>query len=305
MKRIIFLIVFSLAMCNFAFAQSPLAELEKIKEIKFLKTTREDAAKIFADYFLSLSDDSRHYQWFSTKNANIQVSYSSGRCSETREDWNVPEWKVTEVEISFENSIAPKDIGVELSKYKKEKVYANLAYAYVYHSKDLGIAFKVYKNKIDRIVFTPSKENYSLLCDNERIKNYYSSKSWFYDKLKERIYIREHPNGFADVVNLNLSLTEITASCNGEGSNQNCTNEVKQIFVSAFGKDPENDVLIYDYQISGGKIIGKGANVVWDLSGVKPGTYTIKAAVDDGCGLCGESITKTITVKECPNCLLK
>lgn len=287
-------------MCGFTFAQSPLAELEKIKEIKLLESTRDDAAKIFADYFLSLSDDSRHYQWFSTKNAIIQVSYSSGSCSNIAEDWNVPEWKVTEIEISFEIPVKPKDIDVDLSKYKKEKVYANLAHAYVYHNKHSGIAFKVYKNKINEITFTPSKENYSSLCDNERVKNYYSSKSWFYDELKERIYIPGRPpNGPADVVNLNLSLTEITASCNSESSNQNCSNEVRSIFVSTLGKDPENDVLTYDYKISGGKIIGQDANVVWDLSGAKPGTYTITAAVDDGCGLCGKSITKTVIVKEC------
>lgn len=63
--------------------------------------------------------------------------------------------------------------------------------------------------------------------------------------------------------------------------------------------------MIYDYKVSGGKIIGQGANVVWDLSGVKPGTYTITAAVDDGCGLCGKSIIRTVVVKECPNCSVK
>lgn len=67
--------------------------------------------------------------------------------------------------------------------------------------------------------------------------------------------------------------------------------------------DPENDVLTYNYTTSGGRIVGQGANVTWDLSGVRPGTYTITVGVDDGCGVCGKTETKTIEVTECPNCL--
>ena len=33
--------------------------------------------------------------------------------------------------------------------------------------------------------------------------------------------------------------------------------------------------------------------------GVNPGTYTITSAVDDGCGLCGQTKTETITIAEC------
>jgi hypothetical protein len=36
--------------------------------------------------------------------------------------------------------------------------------------------------------------------------------------------------------------------------------------------------------------------VKWDLSGVYPGSYTIAAGVDDGCGICGKTQTKTVTV---------
>ena len=72
------------------------------------------------------------------------------------------------------------------------------------------------------------------------------------------------------------------------------------VYTKAF--DAEDDVLFYKYTISGGKIIGKGANVRWDLSGVRPGTYTIKTEVDDGCGFCGESFTANVEVKECDMC---
>ncbi len=65
--------------------------------------------------------------------------------------------------------------------------------------------------------------------------------------------------------------------------------------------DP-TDVITFNYTVSGGKIVGRGAKVIWDLSGVKPGTYTITAAADDGCGVCGMTLTIEVKVIECPNC---
>ena len=64
----------------------------------------------------------------------------------------------------------------------------------------------------------------------------------------------------------------------------------------------EIDLLAFNYTVSGGKIIGVGPKIVWDLSGVRPGTYTITASVDNGCGVCGETMTKTVKVVECPDC---
>jgi hypothetical protein len=61
--------------------------------------------------------------------------------------------------------------------------------------------------------------------------------------------------------------------------------------------DP-TDVLTVNYHVTGGKIVGTGRSVVWDLSGVAPGTYYIVAAADDGCGVCGTTITMEIQVKE-------
>jgi hypothetical protein len=88
----------------------------------------------------------------------------------------------------------------------------------------------------------------------------------------------------ANVTELNLSAVEIDIS------------SATSISVSSVAKDEENDVLTYYYQVSGGTIVGTGATVTWDLTGVAPGTYTITAGVDDGCGLCGKTITKTVIV---------
>ncbi|CAN5442073.1 hypothetical protein BH10ACI1_BH10ACI1_34560 [soil metagenome] len=101
------------------------------------------------------------------------------------------------------------------------------------------------------------------------------------------------------VTNLTLSRTEIVAACFIIDS---CSNNNQLIEITTEAYDRENDVLIYYYQVSGGKIIGKGAKVVWDLSGVKAGTYTITVGADDGCGFCGVTKTETVIVKECPDC---
>ena len=103
----------------------------------------------------------------------------------------------------------------------------------------------------------------------------------------------------ANVTNLTLSRSEVTASCQTNGNH--CSGS-KGIEIYTEGFDPENDVLTYVYKVSGGRIIGAGAKVVWDLSGVAPGTYTITVGVDDGCGICGATITKEIKVVECPDC---
>jgi len=69
--------------------------------------------------------------------------------------------------------------------------------------------------------------------------------------------------------------------------------------VSVKASDAENDVLTYNYTVSGGRVTGQGANVTWDLSGLRPGTYTITSGVDDGCGTCGKTVTETVVVKAC------
>jgi hypothetical protein len=111
----------------------------------------------------------------------------------------------------------------------------------------------------------------------------------------------EIQNKWADVTGLTLSDTEIKLGCPAgqrPAEGQTC-NDSTTVNVSTTAVDPENDVLTYNYTVSGGRIVGTGANVQWDLSGLSPGTYTITAGVDDGCGLCGKTETRTITIAEC------
>lgn len=113
-------------------------------------------------------------------------------------------------------------------------------------------------------------------------------------------------NQFANVTNLALDETVVSNGCQpgfvpADGSS--CSSDLA-VGVATTAVDPEGDVLTYNYTVSGGRIVGTGANVSWDLTGAAPGTYTITAGVDDSCGVCGQTQTKTITVKEC-NCIQK
>lgn len=106
-------------------------------------------------------------------------------------------------------------------------------------------------------------------------------------------------NQLANVTKVTLNRTEITSSCE---ANSNVCNEIKAIEVFTEAFDKENDLLVYSYTVSGGRIVGTGAKVIWDLTGVRPGDYTITAGVDDGCGICGDTKTMTVKVIECSDC---
>jgi hypothetical protein len=114
----------------------------------------------------------------------------------------------------------------------------------------------------------------------------------------------EIPNHPADVTNLGLSASTIALPCAaGFKSTSGGCNDSTTINVTTTAVDPDNDVLTYNYTVSGGRIVGTGANVQWDLSGVGKGTYTITAGVDDGCGICGKTMTQSVSIVECPDCV--
>jgi hypothetical protein len=94
------------------------------------------------------------------------------------------------------------------------------------------------------------------------------------------------PKNQPPTVKLNASATSVKlpAAC-GEGQrpNPNCTPN-SEISLRTTATDPDNDVLLYSYTTTGGKIVGDGANVTWDLTGAQPGTYRANVYVKDGNG---------------------
>lgn len=301
MKKIIVPIILSLLLCSFTFAQTQFG-LDKIKEINLLESNRDDVRRILASYNLEADEDS-HYDRFSLNNSEIRINYSEGNCEEFDFDaFNVPEWKAIHIDIEPDNPIKLKDLKIDFSRYKKEKKFRDIDDLYAYYDKESGIVFTIRKDEIAEIEFIPPSKYYNLMCDREKAKKLSATSSIFENKLKNR-------SGFsvcisASVNKLNLSRTKIIAGCDASNSmtGKTCSEDAKTIDISTMATDPENDVLTYDYTVTGGKIIGTGAKVVWDLSNVNPGIYTITAAVDDGCGFCGETKTKSIVVKKCSKC---
>lgn len=70
------------------------------------------------------------------------------------------------------------------------------------------------------------------------------------------------------------------------------------VALRANASDPDGDTLLYSWTTTGGRIVGEGANVSFDTTGLAPGEYTITSQVDDGCG-CVAFDTKTIRVENC------
>ncbi len=112
---------------------------------------------------------------------------------------------------------------------------------------------------------------------------------------------KEVVDGVPTINSIDLSQSEITKPC-AEGTRpkegEDCSDD-QTINVRTNATDPEGEVLTYNYTVSGGRVVGSGENVTWDLSGVNEGTYTITATVDDGCGVCAEPKTETVTVRAC------
>jgi len=128
----------------------------------------------------------------------------------------------------------------------------------------------------------------------------YIGQFWIGNRHPRQAEIINQP---ANVNSVTLSDTTITLPCApGTRSTSGQCNDNMMVNVATSASDPENDVLTYNYTVSGGRIVGTGANVQWDVTGMQPGTYTITTGVNDGCGICGKTDTQTIRVENCPDC---
>lgn len=106
----------------------------------------------------------------------------------------------------------------------------------------------------------------------------------------------------APSVDLAASSNVITLPANcAAGEFSSCASDASpQIQLTANANDPTPSSLNYKYTTTGGHIVGSGATVTWDLTGVTPGNYTTTVEVDNSCG-CVAFVSNTVVVRGC-NC---
>jgi hypothetical protein len=149
------------------------------------------------------------------------------------------------------------------------------------------------EGEVEKVIIHPPKKQIGNLCVNENNEEMLSREVSFVDSIVQN-------ESYCILINQPSNVTKLNLRTNGVfGCKEaNCTNAKKEISIVTTALDPENDVLTYNYAVTGGKIVGVGVQVIWDLTGASPGIYQITAGVDDGCGICGETQARRILLKE-------
>jgi hypothetical protein len=114
--------------------------------------------------------------------------------------------------------------------------------------------------------------------------------------------IPPHVNVAPVVSGVSTSLSSITRPCPPGTSSTTCTPSDSTVQLTANASDPDNDVLVYTWSVTGGRLTGEGRMVTWDLTGVANGTYTATVEVNDG-NQHTASGNATITVADCSGCV--
>jgi len=104
------------------------------------------------------------------------------------------------------------------------------------------------------------------------------------------------------LTSVTASSSTITLPCPEGTMSDTCPTSANSVLgLSAVASDPDNDVLVYTWSVTGGKITGDGRNVSWDLTGAQPGTYVATVQVSDGTHP-PVSGSATITIANCADC---
>lgn len=299
MRTIFVVVFFIITTCSFAFAQTSFPELEIAKEIKLLRSTRADVKIIMSEFDRDDEDDD-YDQDFRSENALVQVSYSTGDCSEdagirNQPEWNAPKMTATKIVITFDETVKLKDLGLNLSGFKKklEDEDEEDSKEYIYYNEKDGIIILTDEGEVEKIIVHPPKKQIGNLCVNENNSEILSREVSFVGSIIQKDTYCILLNRPADVTKLDLR-TNGVFGCKDEA----CANAKKEISIVTTAIDPENDVLTYNYAVTGGTIVGVGAQVVWDLAGASPGIYQITTGVDDSCGICGQTQARRILLKK-------
>jgi hypothetical protein len=205
MSKLPLLLIVLVTLVGEFLAQPPIAEWNEVKSIELLKSNRSEVGALLKKESLE-SVLSGYSEYFYTPNSVIRVRYSKGTCNGDTEDWNVPQGIVTEVEITLKDDIQISKIGIDLSKYRKERTDWQRKNIYVLTDKPTGIAVSVFASRVDSIYLFPSAKNYQRLCDKPALKEYYARKRWLRDPKSKKMIIDY--NSPANVVDVGIEQTK-------------------------------------------------------------------------------------------------
>lgn len=103
-----------------------------------------------------------------------------------------------------------------------------------------------------------------------------------------------------------LSTASIVRPCPSGTKSDSCSTTSNQVQVTVDAGAPDEAEVILTWEVTAGRVIGKGEKVIWDLSGVPKGTYTITAEAEysfagwtDGHKVGGSA---TLTISDCTGC---
>ena len=95
-----------------------------------------------------------------------------------------------------------------------------------------------------------------------------------------------------------LDKYEVCRACQpGFRPNEDSDCDINIVIKVAVGNS-ENKNINCEYTVSGGRIIGEGAKVDWDMNGAQPGTYQIRVDIRDKATGQKSAATESITVKD-------
>lgn len=120
------------------------------------------------------------------------------------------------------------------------------------------------------------------------------------------------PNTLPVLDTVSMNRMQVMASCPGTNSSEvSGSSDNWNVELTAHATDVNNDPMVYWYKISVGRIINARDNssrVTWDLTGVKPGEYTVIFYADDGAGFVPDKTSYTsmnIKVVENDKCSIR
>ena len=104
------------------------------------------------------------------------------------------------------------------------------------------------------------------------------------------------PKSPSDLFKMELDRDTFVAPCPPNYKCRQSDTYSAPFVVTISNAERKDDSLRYNYTTSGGRIIGEGARVNWDLTGAAPGTYTITVAITDNLRVRLQTATGSITV---------